>query len=254
MRNVLVIFLLLFTSMNSVFAEDKLPDLKIQKLTDSVYLHTSFQIYDGFGLVDSNGLVVLVHNDAYIVDTPWSAEDTAKLMHWIKERGFNIKASISTHFHDDRTAGIELLNSKSVPTYASKLTNSLLKKAGKAEATNSFNNDDFWLVKDQIEVFYPGAGHSQDNVVVWLPSQRVLFGGCLIRARETSSLGNKSDAVIKAWSISAENLQAKYGNASLVIPGHGNVGDISLLEHTRKLAASEVSSNEPMQKKLMMTK
>lgn len=230
--------------MNSVFAEDKLPDLKIQKLTENVYLHTSFQIYDGFGLVDSNGLVVLVHNDAYIVDTPWSAEDTAKLMHWIKARGFNLKASISTHFHDDRTAGIELLNSKSVPTYASKLTNSLLKKAGKAEATNSFNYDDFWLVKDQIEVFYPGAGHSQDNVVVWLPSQKILFGGCLIRARETSSLGNKSDAVIKAWSKSAENLQAKYGNASLVIPGHGNAGDVSLLEHTRKLAAEAVTSEK----------
>lgn len=244
MRNVIVIFLLLFTSMNSVFAEDKLPDLKIQKLTENVYLHTSFQIYDGFGLVDSNGLVVLVHNDAYIVDTPWSAEDTAKLMHWIKARGFNLKASISTHFHDDRTAGIELLNSKSVPTYASKLTNSLLKKAGKAEATNSFNYDDFWLVKDQIEVFYPGAGHSQDNVVVWLPSQKILFGGCLIRANETSSLGNKSDAVIKAWSKSAENLQAKYGNASLVIPGHGNVGDVSLLEHTRKLAAEAVTSEK----------
>lgn len=240
--------MLLFTSINPIFAKDELPDLKIQKLTDSVYLHTSFQVYDGFGLVDSNGLVVLVQNDAYIIDTPWSSEDTVKLINWIKERGFNLKASISTHFHDDRTAGIELLNSKSVPTYASKLTNSLLKKAGKAEALNSFNHHDFWLVKDQIEVFYPGAGHSQDNVVVWLPNQKVLFGGCLIRAKETSSLGNKSDAVIKAWSVSAENLQSKYGNASLVIPGHGNVGDISLLEHTRKLAVLEVYSKKPKQK------
>lgn len=247
MRNVFFTLLLLFISMNRVFADDDLPDLKIQKLTDSVYLHTSYKFVNGFGLVDSNGLVVLVRNDAYIVDTPWSAEDTEKLMKWIEGRGFTVIASVSTHFHDDRTAGIEFLNSKSIPTYASKLTNSLLKKAGKVQATNSFNDDGFWLVKDQIEVFYLGAGHSQDNVVVWLSNQRILFGGCFIRAKETASLGNKSDAVINAWSESAENLQSKYGNANLVIPGHGNVGDVSLLEHTRKLAAEAVTSHKSMQ-------
>jgi glyoxylase-like metal-dependent hydrolase (beta-lactamase superfamily II) len=246
MGNFFVTLLLLLISTSCVFAKDDLPDLKIHKLTDGVYVHTSFKVVDGFGLVDSNGLVVIVRNDAYLVDTPWSEEDTEKLLKWIEERGFTLKASISTHFHDDRTAGIEYLNSKSIPTYASKLTNSLLKKAGKVQATNPFNNDGFWLVKDQIEVYYPGAGHSKDNVVVWLASQRVLFGGCFIRSKETESLGNKSDAVINAWPESAENLQSKYGNAKLVIPGHGTEGDVSLIEHTRKLATEAVTSHKPM--------
>ncbi len=247
MRNILVVLLLLFMSTNRVSANDELPDLNIQKLTDSVYLHTSFRVVDGFGLVDSNGLVVLVSHDAYIVDTPWSAEDTEKLLKWIDARGFTAKASVSTHFHADRTAGIEFLNSKSIPTYASTLTNTMLKETGRAQAVHSFDNDDFWWVKNQIEVFYPGAGHSQDNVVVWLPSQKILFGGCFIRAKETTSLGNMSDAVISAWPGSAENLQSRYGNARLVIPGHGNVGDVSLLEHTRKLAAAAVTSNTSIQ-------
>lgn len=240
LRRIVVAALLLSSVLvNSVFANDDLPGLKIQELNDGVYLHTSYQNVDGFGLVDANGLVVIVDNDAYIVDTPWSAQDTENLLDWIKARGFTAKASVSTHFHEDRTAGIETLNAQAIPTYASTLTNTLLREAGKAQAKNVFEFDDFWLVKDQIEVFYPGAGHSQDNVVVWLPDQRLLFGGCLIRADETQSLGNLSDAVTSAWPESAENLQSKYGDARFVVPGHGKVGDISLLEHTRQLAVAQ---------------
>jgi glyoxylase-like metal-dependent hydrolase (beta-lactamase superfamily II) len=242
MRAILMAMFMLFTSMNGAFANDELPALTVQKLTDNVYLHTSFKVVKGFGLVDSNGLVVLVGNDAYLIDTPWSAGDTEKLLDWIKDQGFVIKSSLSTHFHDDRTAGIALLNSRAIPTYASQLTNQLLKKTGKTQTANTFENNDFWLVKNQIEVFYPGAGHSQDNVVVWLPNQKVLLGGCLVRAKETTSIGNTSDAIISAWSESAKRLQTKFSHAKLVIPGHGKVGDLSLLEHTRELVASTIAA------------
>lgn len=235
--NKILAFLLTVFIPSVVFASDPLPDLKIKQLDDGVYLHTSFQVFSGV-VMGSNGLVVLDHNDAYIVDTPWSAEDTEKLLSWIKEHGFTVKGSISTHSHEDRTAGIALLNSKSIPTYASKMTNALLEKAGRAQASNSFDSKDFWWVKDQIEAFYPGAGHAPDNLVVWLPKQKILFGGCLVRAKEAEKLGNVADAVIGAWPESADKLQAKYGGAKIVVPGHGEVGDVSLLAHTRELASA----------------
>nr|WP_122630835.1 subclass B1 metallo-beta-lactamase GRD23-1 [uncultured bacterium]APR64493.1 carbapenem-hydrolyzing metallo-beta-lactamase GRD23-1 [uncultured bacterium] len=237
MKQILIFLLAVFIPTSFVFAGDPLPDLKIKQLDDGVYLHTSFQVFSGV-VMGSNGLVVLDHNDAYIVDTPWSAEDTEKLLSWIKANGFSVKGSISTHSHDDRTAGIALLNSKAIPTYASKMTNGFLEKAGKAQAKNSFDSKDFWWVKDQVEVFYPGAGHAPDNLVVWLPKQKILFGGCLIRAKEAKNLGNVADAVIGEWPRSAEKLQEKYGNAKVVVPGHGEVGDVSLLEHTKELAAA----------------
>jgi glyoxylase-like metal-dependent hydrolase (beta-lactamase superfamily II) len=247
MKNILGALLVILISTNSVVASDDLPELKIQQLNDSVYLHTSFQVIDGFGLVDSNGLVVLVGKDAYIVDTPWSAEDTEKLLDWIAARGFTAKGSVSTHFHADRTAGIEFLNLKSIPTYASALTNQILKASAKPQAANEFDSDDYWLVEDQIDIFFPGGGHSRDNVVVWLPHQQILFGGCLIRPQETESLGNTSDAVISEWSTSVANVQAKFGRAKIVVPGHGKIGDVSLLEHTRKLTASAVTSDRSSQ-------
>ena len=234
MKKLLLAVLLLCVAHSAVAADD-LPDLAIRQLTENVYLHTSYKVVDGFGLVDSNGLVVVVNNEAYIIDTPWSAQDTEKLLNWIATQGLAIRGSVSTHFHEDRTAGIGYLNSKSIPTHTSKLTNSILRKAGKAEASREFGSN-FWLVENQIEIFYPGPGHSQDNVVVWLPEHGLLFGGCFIRAAESKGLGNMRDAFVSQWPESATRVLERYENARIVVPGHGKVGDAFLLQHTRDLA------------------
>lgn len=59
---------------------------------------------------------------------------------------------VSRYYMIDRTAGIGWLNSRSIPTYASELTNALLKKAGKTTAITSFDKAGFWLVPDRSAV------------------------------------------------------------------------------------------------------
>ncbi|BBK15035.1 beta-lactamase KHM-1 (plasmid) [Citrobacter freundii] len=231
--------LLLFTNM--VCADDSLPELDIQKIEDGVYLYTAYEKIEGWGLVGSNGLVVLDNKNAYLIDTPISATDTEKLVKWIDAQGFTAKASISTHFHTDSTGGIAFLNSKSIPTYASKLTNQLLKNKGEEQATHSFGKNPYWLLKNKIEAFYPGAGHTPDNLVVWLPKQKILFGGCFVKPE---GLGNLSHAVIAEWPASAEKLIARYSNATMVVPGHGKVGDASLLEKTRQRAVEALAAKK----------
>lgn len=241
MRSIPVLSLLLLVITNMCFAEDLLPDLKVKKIEDGIYLHTSFEKIAGWGLVDSNGLVVLDDKDAYIIDTPMSTEDTKALVKWIREQGFIVKGSISTHFHGDSTAGISYLNSVSIPTHASKVTNELIHKNGREQAKYSFDGTSYWLVKDKIEVFYPGAGHTRDNVVVWMPNNKILFGGCFVKSK---SLGYLGDAVLDSWPASAEKLISRYRNARLVVPGHGKVGDVSLLTETLNLALDGVASNK----------
>lgn len=224
-----------------VFAEESLPELEIQKIEEGIYLHTSYDKYEGWGLVASNGLVFVDNKNAYIIDTPVSTNDTEALVKWIKAQGFKTKASISTHFHDDSTAGIAFLNSKSIPTYVSKMTNELLKKKGAEQATHSFDKNPFWLVKNKIEVFYPGAGHTRDNVVVWIADKKILFGGCFVKPE---GLGNLGDAVVEDWPASAEKLIARYSTAKRVVPGHGTMGDASLLEKTRQRALEGVAAKK----------
>lgn len=218
--------------------------LHITEIDKGVYLHTSYKMVEGYGLVDSNGLVVTGEHQAIIVDTPWSEDDTEKLLSWIHEKGFEVEAAIVTHFHEDRTAGIQLLNSKSIPTCSSDLTNEILLREGKPTATNIFHGSEYSMFEGLVEVFYPGAGHTNDNVVVWLPEQRVLLGGCLVRSLEWQSLGNIEDAYVKSWADSVRKVKSMYTKIDIVVPGHGKPGDRSVLDHTIRLAES--ASNKPM--------
>jgi metallo-beta-lactamase class B/metallo-beta-lactamase class B GIM len=211
-------------------------DLEITELASGVYLHTSYRNMDGHGPVGSNGLIVLYGNRAVIVDTPWSGEDTEQLLSWINGRGLRVEASISTHSHEDRTAGIEVLNALSVPTFTSTLTNEILIREGRPAATNVIAENEFSLLDGRLEIFYPGAGHTEDNLVAWLPDKGFLFGGCLVRSIDGNSLGFTGDASIESWAGSIRNIKSKYSGIVVVVPGHGSPGNAEILDHTIRLA------------------
>ena len=79
-----------------------------------------------------------------------------------------------------------------------------------------------------FELFYPGAGHARDNIVVWFPQQKVLFGGCFIKSVTATNLVNIADAVLSEWTPAIKRLQKKYKNIRTVVPGHGTIQGDSL--------------------------
>lgn len=193
---------LIFIIVISPCVSAEIPSLQIEEIEKDVFLHRSYSQVEGWGLVSSNGLVVVNNGKAFIIDTPWSESDTEKLFNWIRSKNYKLLGSISTHSHDDRTAGIKWLNEKSIATYASSLTNEILRKEGKAQAKYSFEGNQFKLVDGLLEVSYPGAGHTIDNVVIWLPRSKILYGGCFIRSLETKGLGYAGEAKIDQWAKS----------------------------------------------------
>jgi metallo-beta-lactamase class B/metallo-beta-lactamase class B GIM len=234
MRKILAFLPILL--MTFAVADEEIPGLEIEKIKDGIYLHRSYSRVDGFGLVSSNGLVVADGENAYMVDTPWSERDTEKLVNWIRENGFTLAGGIATHSHDDRAAGIEWLNAHGFSTYAFAMTNRFLEEAGKEKARHSFDGERLSLGDGLIEAFYPGPGHTKDNVVVWIHGSEILHGGCFVRSLESRGLGYTGEADIGNWPASVENVLQRYPDAKTVIPGHGGAGDIRLLEHTQSLA------------------
>ena len=91
--------------------------------------------------------------------------------------------NIATHSHDDRAGGLEYFGKIGAKTYSTKMTDSILAKENKPRAQYTFdNNKSFKVGKSEFQVYYPGKGHTADNVVVWFPKEKVLVGGCIIKA------------------------------------------------------------------------
>lgn len=238
-----VVFLISTFFGQSAISKEALPELEIKKIEDGVYLHTSYEDYGEWGIVAAHGLVAIDGDRAVVIDTPAKESDTQDLLNWLDKNELQAKAVIATHFHGDSASGFALFNAKNIPTYATILTNQLLTENNRVQATHEIKEDSYWLVKDKVEVYYPGGGHSKDNIVVWLADTKILFGGCFVKPNHLGYLG---DAVLAEWPQSTKNLLAKYADVKYVVPGHGAMGGKELLEKT--LARVIDAANRPITK------
>lgn len=228
----------------SLLVKAEIPAVKVTELAPNVYQHVSYMKLKVWGLVPASGLVYVDDKDAYLIDTPWTQKGTEQLLSWTQQQGYKVKAAVVTHFHHDASGGLPYLNRLGVETYALGLTNQLLAEQGREVATHSFNDKRLRLADGKLEVFYPGGGHAQDNVVVWLAEQQVMFGGCFVKSAKSRSLGNLEDAAVMQWANSIENTLTTYPEIKILVPGHGKVGDKGLLEHTKSLIQAELAKGK----------
>lgn len=219
-------------------------DLELIKLANNIFIHVSYINMPQYGRVGANGLLIIDKNQALILDTPWNNQLMYQLFDWVKNNyKAEIKYVIINHFHDDNMGGLEAAHKKGAVSYSLNITKEILKKKNKVLPINTFK-DELKIKSGNINVFayYPGAGHTVDNIVVWLPDQKILFGGCLIKSLSSKNLGNIEDADVKEWPKSVENVIKKFSSAEIVIPGHGEHGGIELLKHTIELCKRHVNN------------
>ncbi|MCC6727481.1 MAG: subclass B1 metallo-beta-lactamase [Saprospiraceae bacterium] len=211
------------------------PALNITHLTGDFYIYTTYNDYKGEA-VPSNSLYVLTDAGAILLDTPWDTAQCQPLLDSIRARhGKEVVFCLSTHFHADRTAGIDHFKARGIRTYASCLTLDWCRKEGEPLPQYCFAKDTtFSIGKLDFETFYPGAGHAPDNIVVWFPKEKILYGGCFVKSLESTGLGNLSHAYPAEWAKSVKKVQRKYRKPRHIIPGHyGWQGNG--LRHTAKL-------------------
>jgi len=207
--------------------------VELNRVKGNIWVHITYADYNG-NRTPSNGLVIETSDGMVLIDTPWNNEQTKELIKLIKDK-FNkdISLAIITHAHEDRIGGIDTLLENKIDVRSTSMTAELAEKYGFKKPTPSLDsNPDIKIGDVAIEVFYPGAGHSSDNIVVWLPQDKVLFGGCIIKSLDSEGLGSTTDANLEMWPISIGKLLEKYSEADVVIPGNGKWGSIELVKHT----------------------
>ena len=80
-----------------------------------------------------------------------------------------------------------------------------------------------------------GAAHSMDNIVVWIPSEQILFTACMVKNMRSKNLGNTADGDLISYPMTLTKVMKKFPSAKIVIPGHGEYGGLELIEHTLEL-------------------
>ena len=218
---------------------DQSANLTITQLTDKTWVHTTYLQTQTFGKVACNGLIVVDGTEAIIMDTPTTDSIATELINWVQnELNSSVKAVVVTHFHEDCLGGLAAFHQAGIASYAYDSTLALAKKKGYPVPEYGFADSLKLPVGNQeVVCAFLGEGHTTDNTVCYVPNEKVLFGGCLIKAIGAKE-GNLEDANPEAWPTTVLRVKRRFSDVGQVVPGHGEPGDASLLDYTIQLFSS----------------
>jgi len=210
--------------------------LEVRQLVKNIYVYTTYNTYQN-SRVPANGLYVLTVKGAILIDTPWDTSQFQPLLDHIKRaHRQRVIFAIATHSHEDRTAGLVYYADKGIKTYTSAMTDSISSHSKGHRAKNLFTKDtSFVFGSVNVQTYYPGKGHTPDNLTIWFEKEKVLYGGCFIKSGDAEDLGNMNDASVTDWKVSIHKLKNKFQSARFIVPGHGNWTDGKGIRQTEYL-------------------
>jgi len=236
MRTILLTITLLF-SLTNIFGQTEEPKLKIAHLTGDFYIYTTYNTYEE-SRIPANGMYLVTNNGVVLFDTPWDTTQFQPLLDSIKlKHNKNVTMCIATHWHSDRTDGFEYYKQKGIKTYTTYLTDKLSKKNNKKRADYLTEKDTIFTTGQySFETYYPGQGHTEDNIVIWFNNEKILYGGCLIKGADAENLGYLGDGNVIEYETTLKNVQKKYPDPKFIIVSHHDWNNINSLKHSIKLA------------------
>ena len=238
MKLYLIIITLMIPTL-SLFGEPVIKisgDLELNKISDHCYIHISYHDLENAPHFPANGLVYINQGKAYIVDTPWTNELTDLLIQYLQDTmKVSVECVIPAHWHEDCMGGLELVHNMGIKSYAYQLTAEICKEKKLPVPQITFNDSLLIGPENELLLKYLGPGHTEDNMIVYIPSEKILFAGCMAKALGWNSLGFTGDANIPKWPETLKNVLHCFSDAKIVIPGHGNYGGLDILEHTLSL-------------------
>lgn len=220
-------------------------NLDITQISEHGYVYTAWADMGKWGRIGCNGLVIVNEGKAFLMDTPTEESQTIELAEWV-EKNLNAKfeSFAPGHWHDDCVGGLAWLNRQGVKTYALDLTNAILASRKAEQARESFKDSLTLSVGGvEIQLYFLGGGHATDNIVAWIPSEKILFGGCMLKDNNATNIGNTSDAApLDEWLRTIQGIEKRFPDAKTIIPGHGNYGGTEIFTHTKEIINKTLSS------------
>ncbi len=236
-------------------------ELAVREIRPGVHLVTH-----AFPWPANSLLVDMPDGRRLLVDTPYTPDATELLLSWADQTyGRRLTVAIVTGFHVDNLGGNAALVGRAIPIHGARKTAELVATEGarmREQAASWLRAPEMARYRavhasadfvppnrlyelgegllldfggEKVDVIFPGPTHTVDNVVVWFPERKLLFGGCMIVGG--NKLGNTADADLASWPNAVRTLLGL--GAETVVPGHGTRLDPGLLPHTIALLEPE---------------
>lgn len=244
MQTIILAIAFIFSLSNS-FGQVTERNLQISRLTGDFYIYTTYNLYKE-DRIPANGMYLVTAAGVVLFDSPWDTTQFQPLLDSIKLRhNKTVVLCIPTHFHDDRTAGLTYFRQQGIKTYTTVLTDELSKKNNKKRAEYLIAKDTVFSIGEySFETYYPGQGHTPDNIIIWFKNEKILYGACLIKSVEDDDLGYLGDANKTEYAATLKNVQKKCTQPKYVITGHGDWTHVKALKHSLMMAEALKKKNE----------
>ncbi len=216
-------------------------DVEVFQLAEGIWLHTTYYELPHLGRYPANGIIVISGNDSLMIDLPWTNGQAGILFDWIENtHKATVRAVVPTHSHTDCAGGLAEAHKRGADSWAYVKTIEKLEEGKGTVPKNGFAETRRLECGDTIvELAYLGGGHTTDNIVAWIPSRNVLFGGCLVKSLDARTLGNTREADLDDYPKTLKMVLQEYAGATVIVPGHGKHGSLQLIKHTIELCENK---------------
>lgn len=222
----LFLSLLAFTEPPSVSNEGPKPALT--RLTDKVF------IAEDYFYVKENSVVYIGSSYVTVIGATWTPQTASALANEIaKVTTKPIKEVIDTNHDLDRVGGNSYFKSIGARIVSTTMTRDLLKREGELSVElvrRSFPDfpkidivlpdetytSDFTLQDGNIRCIYLGPSHKPDDIFVYLPKEKVLYGGCVLK----EMLGNLDGADLTEYPRTLRKLKRLGLDIATIVAGH----------------------------------
>ncbi len=236
MQKIILIAVFILSATN-IFGQAQKPKLEISHLTGDFYIYTTCNTYKEYQ-VPANGMYLVTDAGVVMFDTPWDTTQFQPLLDSIKLKHHkSVVMCFATHWHSDKTAGLEYYRQQGIKTYTTVLTDELSKKNNKKRAEFLMANDTVFNIAQYLfEIYYPGQGHTEDNIVIWFEKEKILYGGCLIKGADAEDLGYLDDGNKTEYAATLKKVHKKFRKPKFIIVAHSDWKNINSLKHSIMMA------------------
>jgi glyoxylase-like metal-dependent hydrolase (beta-lactamase superfamily II) len=179
------------------------------------------------GILVSDSLVIVI--DTKMDD---AAEQLAKQV--IQLAGKKPVLVINTHYHSDHSKGNKFYKGQSILAGGNYTKEFWIKEAGEETLPTQWLQDkmDIKMGDDTVTIFNLAKNiHTASDVMVYLHKRKMLFGGDVILNKQAPAIMGVADP--DGYIAAFDMLPKKY-DIQKVIPGHGPMGGIEVIDNFRQ--------------------